>query len=58
MKKFDKEYSTSWIKEKDFLASKGIKYVFVKRNNEIDTWKYIKNFELFNALSEFYKLNN
>lgn len=53
--KFDKEYSTQWNKERDFLFNKGIKYVYVKEINGISTYKYIKNYELFKALSEFYK---
>ena len=59
MKKFDKEYSTNWIKERDFLMSKGIRYVFVKEIDGVDTWKYIKDYKLFSALAEFYKkINN
>ena len=52
--KFDKEYSTQWNKEKDYLESVGIKYVFVKEINGISTYKYTKNSKLFNALSSFY----
>ena len=57
MKKFDKEYSTNWIKGKDFLMSKGIRYVFVKEIDGVDTWKYIKDYKLFSVLAEFYKKN-
>lgn len=53
--KFDKEYSTQWNEERDFLFNKGIKYVYVKEINGISTYKYIKNYELFKTLSEFYK---
>ncbi len=54
-KKFDKEYATSYVKEKQFLDSCGIRYAFVKNLNGITTFKYTKTFELFNALSEFYR---
>ncbi|MDR2277375.1 MAG: hypothetical protein LBE23_05910 [Vagococcus sp.] len=38
-----------------FLKEKGISYTFVKSVDNITTWKYEKNAELFLALSEFYK---
>ena len=52
--KFDKEYSTQWNNERDYLESVGIKYVFVKEINGISTYKYKKNSRLFKALSSFY----
>lgn len=52
--KFDKEYSTQWNKERDYLKEHGIKYSFVKEINGISTYKYKKNSELFKALSSFY----
>lgn len=52
--KFDKEYSTQWKNEKDYLESIGIKYVFVKEINGISTYKYTKTAELFKALWSFY----
>ena len=56
MKKFDKEYSTQWIKEVEWLKEKGIRYTFVKTDkNNLTTYKYKKTTELFNALSDFYK---
>lgn len=55
MKKFDKEYSTQYTPEKDFLLSKGIKPSFVKVIHEVTTYKYQKTSELFNALALFYK---
>ena len=55
MKKFDKEYSTQWIKEVEWLRSNGIRYTFVKTDeNNVTTYKYKKTSELFNALVIFY----
>lgn len=54
MKKFDKEYSTQYTPEKDYLLTYGIKPTFVKTINEVTTYKYKKNKELFIALSLFY----
>jgi len=53
--KFDKEYGTQWDQEVNYLLSKGIEPVFIKRDSLIRTYKYIKTEELFNALTEFYK---
>jgi len=52
--KFDKEYSTQWNAERDYLEKQGINYKFVKEINGISTYKYVKNSELFKALSSFY----
>lgn len=54
-KKFDKEYATSYIKEKQYLDSCGIKYAFVKEINGITTFKYTKTSELFDSLLCFYR---
>lgn len=54
-KKFDKEYATSYIKEKQYLDSCGIKYAFVKEINGITTFKYTKTSKLFDSLSQFYE---
>jgi hypothetical protein len=54
MKKFDKEYSTQYIKEMKYLQSKGINYSFVKNIQEVTTYKYKKTPELFLALVSFY----
>lgn len=54
MKKFDKEYSTQYTPEKEYLQSVGIKPTFVKVINEITTYKYTKNAKLFEALRVFY----
>ena len=53
--KFDKEYSTQWIAEKNYLEEHGIEYTFVKIVNGITTYKYAKTVELFKALTEFYE---
>ena len=55
MKKFDKEYSTQFNPEKDYLKSKGIYPSFVKVINEVTTYKYTKTPELFEALFYYYK---
>lgn len=54
MKKFDKEYSTQYTPEMQFLKSVGINYTFVKTINEINTYKYNKTPELFHYLEIFY----
>lgn len=55
MKKFDKEYKTQFPEEVKYLKSCGINYVFVKKENGIDSYKYIKTSKLFNALAIFYE---
>lgn len=52
--KVDTEYSCTWNTEQEFLASKGIRYTFVKTIDGVTTWKYKKTTLLFDALSEFY----
>lgn len=52
--KFDKEYSTQWNEERDYLMKLGIMYTFVKEVNGISTYKYTKTSELFNTLGIFY----
>lgn len=52
--KFDKEYATQWSLEVEYLSTKGITPVFIKKNNSIRIYKYTKTKELFNALTEFY----
>jgi len=54
-KKWDKEYSTQYTKEVEYLTSNGIKYTFVKDILGISNYKYTKNEKLFKALLEFYK---
>lgn len=53
--KFDKEYSTQWIAEKNWLSEHGIQYEFVKTVNGISTFKYKKNLDLFKTLCSFYE---
>lgn len=52
---FSKEYSTTWLKEKLFLDSCGVRYTFVKIEDGKTTFKYKKTSELFNCLSKFYE---
>lgn len=53
---FDKEYSTQWRREVQFLEEKGIAYTFAKKHPKysIVRYKYTKTPELFLALAEFY----
>lgn len=52
----DKEYSTQYFPEVDFLKEKGINPTFVKSNEYgIRLHKYTKTKKLFEALIEFYK---
>ena len=55
MKKFDKEYSTQYTPEKDFLLKNGITPSFIKTINNVTTYKYTKTQKLFEALLNFYK---
>ena len=56
--KFDKEYSTSFIEEMQFLRKKGIKYTWVYMNEDgVTVWKYKKEKKLWDALSEMYSNN-
>lgn len=57
MKKFDKEYSTQYTPEKEYLLIRGIKPSFVKVINGVTTYKYAKTPELFSALVSFYMWN-
>lgn len=54
MKKYDKEYSTQFSPEKDYLLSKGIKPSFTKVINNVTTYKYTKTSDLFKELAIFY----
>lgn len=54
MKKFDKEYSTQYTPERDYLLKVGIKPTFVKVIDGVTTYKYEKTSELFSALAVFY----
>lgn len=56
--KYDKEYSTQFPDEFQYLRSRGIRYTFVKTSPDgITTWKYKKTPELFEELKNFY-VNN
>ena len=55
--KFDKEYSTQYTPEKEYLLSKEIKPSFVKIIEGVTTYKYTKTPELFQALVSFYMEN-
>lgn len=57
MKKFDKEYSTQYTPEKEYLLKYGIKPSFVKEINEVTTYKYTKTSKLFKLLAIFYAQN-
>jgi hypothetical protein len=54
LKKFDKEYSTQYIPEVEYLKRHGIYYTFVKTINEVPTYKYTKTPKLFRLLEIFY----
>ena len=50
-KKFDKEYSTQYVLEKEFLKSNGIYPTFVKVIDGVTTFKYTNTKNLFDILS-------
>ena len=52
--KIDKEYSTTWWSECDYLMKHGIRYTFVKEINGVTVWKFHKDSQLFRVLTEFY----
>lgn len=55
MKVFDKEYSTQWMREVEWLKQHGVKYEYVKVDeNEITTFKYKKTKKLFKELYNYY----
>lgn len=58
IKKFDKEYSTQYIKEVEFLKMCNIEYTFVKVVDGVTIYKYTKTPQLFNALKFFYEIVN
>ena len=56
--KFDKEFSTSFIDEMQFLREKGIRYTWVYINEEkVSVWIYKKEKRLWDALSDLYSKN-
>ena len=54
---FLNEYPCTYVKEYEFLKSKGFRYNFVKSFDGVTVWKYSKSVDLYDALKEFY-LNN
>ena len=52
--KYDKEYSTQYTPEKNYLEQNGIKPSFVKVINSVTTYKYEKTPELFKLLAFYY----
>ena len=53
-KKFDKEYSTQWIKEVKWLSCHNVRFTFVKRDtNGITIYKYKKHINYFLHLQNF-----
>ena len=54
-RKYDHEYQTEWIKEKEYLSQNGIRYTFVKLINGVSVYKYEKTETLFNLLAQFYR---
>lgn len=55
--KIDNEYATSFVDEYQWLKNHGIRYEFVKVNDDITVWKYKKTPKLFECLKNFY-INN
>ena len=55
---FDKSYSTSWVKEQQWLSAHGIRYMCVKFVNGVTTFKYKKTVALFASLADFCKERN
>lgn len=56
-RKWDKEYSTQFWREVKYLEDNGVRYSFVKTENEISTFKYTKTPQLFKLLESFYSQN-
>lgn len=54
-RKYDHEYQTEWIKEKEYLSQNGIRYTFVKLIDGVSVYKYEKTETLFNLLAQFYR---
>ena len=55
--KFDKDYSTQYNREREFLLEHGIRPSFVKIIDGATTYKYTKTPELFKLLVLFYSQN-
>ena len=55
LKKFDKEYSTQYTPEKDYLQQNGIMPSFIKIVDDVITYKYTKTSKLFSLLAVYYR---
>ena len=53
-KHFDKEYSTTFLREIEYLKKREIEPTFVKKIEDTIIYKYEKTKELFLALADFY----
>ena len=53
--KFDKEYSTCFLRELRYLESNGIKPTFKKNIDGVDFYKFEKTPLLFEMLRKFYE---
>lgn len=53
--KYDKEYSTQYLLEVDYLKVNEIYPTFNKFIDGVKTFKYEKNNKLFKVLEKFYK---
>lgn len=58
MVKYDKEYSTQYVPEVEYLKQNGIRYTFVKTIHGVSTYKYTKTSTLFKCLEFFYLSDN
>ena len=54
MKRYDKEYSTQYLPEVEYLKANNVRYTFVKVLNGVPTYKYTKTPQLFQLLEIFY----
>lgn len=50
---FDKDYSTSWVREQQWLTQHGIRYSCIKYIDGVTTFKYKKTVALFASLADF-----
>jgi hypothetical protein len=55
---FDKSYTTTWVREQQWLTNHGIRYQWVGVINGITTFKYKKTMALFASLADFCKERN
>lgn len=54
-KHFDKEYSTTFLREVEYLKTKRLEPTFVKKIEDTIIYKYEKTKELFLALANYYE---